>query len=263
LWHALGGPFTFRIVHLADGVLTSPHLLVGLNATGAAALALTLRRRFDRVQSTVYTGTLAAFVLALQMVNVPLVPGASAHVIGAGLLTLTLGPASALLALLAVLTAQALLFADGGITVFAFNALNIAVIPVLAVHAFRRLLGETPRRLALAALLGTFVGNVGGALSLALALVIGAAAPAGVVFSWLVSVQALAGLIEGGLTALAVLHLCNKAPKLIAFQQDAPAVPRAALAWGVVAVALTFVLVPFSSSVPDALERVLAVVATP
>jgi cobalt/nickel transport system permease protein len=250
-------------VHLADGILQSPHLLVGLNATGAAAVALTLRRRFERAQSSVYTGTLAAFVLALQAVNVPLVPGASAHVIGAGLLTLTLGPAYAVLALLAVLTAQALLFADGGITVFAFNALNIAVIPVLAVHTCRRIFGEGPRRLALAALFGTFLGNVGGAVSLSLALVLGAAAPMGIAFSWLVSVQGLAGLIEGALTALAVLHLCRKAPTLIAVQKSEPIPWRAALGWGAVAIALAFGLTRFSSTTPDALERVLALVHTP
>lgn len=250
-------------MHLADGILQSPSLLVGLNATGAAAVALALRRRFEGAQSAVYTGTLAAFVLALQAVNVPLVPGASAHVIGAGLLTLTLGPAYAVLALLAVLTAQALLFADGGITVFAFNAMNIAVIPVLAVHTCRRIFGESPRRLALAALVGTFLGNVGGAVSLAIALVLGAAAPMGIAFTWLVSVQALAGLVEGVLTGLAVLHLCRKAPTLISTQKSAPIPWKLALTWGGLAFGLALALTQFSSSTPDALERVLALVHAP
>lgn len=250
-------------MHLADGILQSPPLLVGLNATGAAAIAFTLRGRFERARSAVYTGTLAAFVLALQAVNVPLVPGASAHVIGAGLLTLTLGPAYAVLALLAVLTAQALLFADGGITVFAFNALNIAVLPVLAVHTCRRIFGESPRRLAASALVGTVLGNVVGALSLSTALALGAAAPIRIALPWLVGVQALAGLIEGVLTALAVLHLCRKAPTLIAAQESQPIPLGRALGWGGLAVGLALVLTQFSSSTPDALEHVLALVHTP
>jgi len=251
-------------VHLADGVLQSPALLIGLDVAGIGAVTLALKKRFADSDasgpSTVYTGTLAAFVLAAQMINVPLVPGASAHAIGAGLLTLMLGPAHAILALLAVLTAQAFLFADGGITVLPFNALNIAVLPVFAVTICRRWLGEGPRRLMLAGLFGTLLGNLAGAASLGLALVWGSSAPAGLTFSWLLGVQGLAGLIEGALTAAAVWQLTRKAPQLIAGAERSS---LTGVGWAAAALVVALVLVPFASSTPDALERVLAFVHVP
>ena len=256
-------------MHLADGVVASPGLLVALNATGAAAAALALRAGGGRRRSVAWTGTLAAFVLAAQNVNVPLVPGASAHVIGAGLLTLLVGPAQAVLALLAVLVVQALVLADGGVTVLGINALTIAVIPVLAVHLARRWLGA--ERLAWAAVLGTFAGNVGGALVLATTLVLGAGVPPSLAFGWLLGVQAMAGLIEGVLTALAVRQLAARAPALVALWPSARAgipepldgarIPqierRRGLAWAAVALGVVLVLLPFASRTPDALARVV------
>jgi cobalt/nickel transport system permease protein len=259
-------------VHLADGILESPTLLIGANAAGAALALLVARAgaKDDR-RSAAFTGTLAAFVLAAQALNVPLVPGASAHVIGAGLLTVALGPGRAVLALLAVLLVQALLFADGGLTVLGINALNIAVLPVLAVHAIRRVLG--PRRVALAAGIGTLLGNILGALGLGTLLWAGAGVPAHLSFGWLVAVQALAGLAEGTLTWLAIRHLATRMPSLSrAAPRAARTVPqrldrlasahwhveqRRGLAWAAIAVGVALALLPLASATPDALARVL------
>jgi len=256
-------------VHLADGIVTSPAWLFGANAAGAAAATLVARRaQGARPRGVAFTGTLAAFVLAAQALNVPLVPGASAHVIGAGLLTLAVGPARAVLALCAVLVVQALLFADGGVTALGINAANIAVLPVLAVHAVSRLCG--PQRVGLAAVLGTVLGSALGAASLALTLVFGANVPPALAFGWLVGLQTLAGLIEGVLTALALRHLMRAAPGMIAVARpwahlpplldDSPAPAgsqRAALVWAALAVGLTCALLPLATEAPDALERVV------
>ena len=201
-------------MHLADGIVENPAWLIGANIVGAAAAVLVTRRvGAEGSRGVAFTGTLAAFVLAAQALNVPLVPGASAHVIGASLLTLAVGPARAVLALVAVLIVQALMFADGGVSALGINVLNIAVIPVLAVHVVHRLLG--PKRLALTAVLGTVIGNALGASSLALTLVAGAGVPVVLAFGWLVGLQMLAGLVEGVLTALALRHLVKAAPGLL------------------------------------------------
>jgi len=259
-------------VHLADGILESPTLLIGANAAGAALALLVARSgSADERKSAAFTGTLAAFVLAAQALNVPLVPGASAHVIGAGLLTVALGPGRAVLALVAVLMAQALLFADGGLTVLGINALNIAVLPVLAVHATKTALG--PRRVALAAGIGTLLGNVLGALSLGTLLWAGANVPAHLSLGWLVAVQGLAGLAEGILTWLAIRHLATWMPSLTGKAPSTPddvprrldraaathwrAEQRRGLAWAAIAVGVALVLLPLASGTPDALARVL------
>lgn len=251
-------------MHLADGILTHPGVLIGANAVGAAVGALVLRsseRAGER--SVVWTGTLAAFVLAAQALNVPLVPGASAHVIGAGLLTLALGPGRAALALLAVVCVQALLFADGGITTLGINALHIAFIPTLSMHFVARRLG--PSRLELAAVLGTLLGNALSAASLACLLTLGATVSPGLAFGWLVGMQSLAGVIEGGLTALAVRQLRARAPGSLHAAQTAARTPtpaattdrRRGLAWAAIALAVVVLLLPLASHAPDALDRVV------
>jgi cobalt/nickel transport system permease protein len=217
------------------------------------------------------TGTLAAFVLAAQALNVPIVPGASAPAVGAGLLCFVLGPARAIVALFAVLLVQALLLADGGITMLGVNALNLAVLPVLVVHACRRVFGESKPGLAAAALAGTLLGSLIGAASLGSILVLGAGAPPGFTFGWLLGVQALAGVAEGTLTALVVQRLSARAPELVA----SPSKPDAALPVALdvepiasgegrtlravaLAVCVTIALLPVASTTPDALEALLA-----
>lgn len=256
-------------MHLADGILRSPALLVGANAAGVG-LALLAARTRGVERGAAFTGTLAAFVLAAQGLNVPLVPGASAHVIGAGLLTIALGPGRAVLAMTAVLLVQALLFGDGGLTVLGINLLNMGVLPVLAVHAARELLGQ--ERLALAAGIGTLVGSLLGAASLGLVLSLGAGVPAKLAFGWLLAVQGAAGLAEAVLTTLAVGHLSTRMPSLAASPARDPEIPlrldrelpgtsaverRRGLTWAVVAMAIAVVLLPFASATPDALARVL------
>jgi cobalt/nickel transport system permease protein len=247
-------------VHLADGIVSNPALLAGLGLIGGAGFVSAARRSLRADARTVaWTGTLGAFALAVQALNVPLLPGASAHAIGAGLLTMALGPARAIVALGAVLIVQALLLADGGITALGVNLLNLAVLPALIVHSSRVLLA--PRLgLPIAAAIGTALGTVAGASSLALTLVLGAAAPLALTFGWLVGVQALAGLAEGVITAMIVRRLVGSAPALLEGSEHgspASSEPWRGLRWAALAIALTVLLIPLASSQPDALESVI------
>lgn len=253
-------------MHLADGIVTNGPLLVGLDLLGAAGVAAALSRSVGRdARRVAWTGTLAAFVLAAQAINVPMVPGASAHVIGAGLLALALGPAEAIVAMTAVLLVQALMFGDGGITTLGLNVLDMAVLPAVVVHALRRLFGETRRGLSLAAFSGTLVGTVAGAAVLSGTLVLGAGAPARLTFGWIVGVQGVAGLLEGVLAAVAVRHLLGRAPALLARSSPVPppldsggaAESNRGLLWAVVAIGVLLVLLPLASNTPDALELVV------
>jgi cobalt/nickel transport system permease protein len=249
-------------VHLADGIISPTPVVIALNIAGVALVGATLRTAFERRRCAAWTGTMAAFVLAAQALNVPMVPGASAHAIGAGLLALTLGPARAIVALFAVLLVQALLLGDGGITVIGINALNIAVLPVACVHACRKLFGETPRAVFWAALVGTPLGSVLGAACLGAVLVQAAHAPFAVTFGWLIGVQAVAGVVEGVISAAAVKHLLGRAPALLrvgmAHESDERDVPSRRALWVTAfAVAVTLALLPFASAMPDALEVVV------
>ncbi|NLE18464.1 MAG: cobalamin biosynthesis protein CbiM [Propioniciclava sp.] len=72
----------------------------------------------------------AALVFGLQMVNVPVLPGTSGHLLGGALATVLIGPRRALLAVASVVVTQALLFGDGGIGALGINLWLIAILPV-------------------------------------------------------------------------------------------------------------------------------------
>lgn len=249
-------------MHLADGILTDPRIVVGLDLVGGGALAIAARRMESASgRQTAWTGLFGAFVLAAQAINVPLMLGTSAHVIGAGLATLVLGPARAIVTLAGVLVVQALLLGDGGLTVLGINVLNLAVLPALSVELAARVFGRTQGGLRSVAIVGTVLGNVAGASVLAAALVAGLKVSPGVTFGWLVSVQALAGLGEGILTAIAVGELDRRASGLLyrtGGSPGQPALSRAVLAWSVIAVGAATAAVPLASSAPDALEHLLS-----
>lgn len=245
-------------MHLPDGIVTQTPPVLALNAAGLVLSGVAWRRAFrSGGEQAAWTGTLGAFALAAQALNVPVWLGTSAHVIGAGLLTLALGPARAVAALSTVLLVQALFFGDGGVTVIGINLLTMAVVPALSMHVCRRAFGETLRGLTAAAFTGTVLGSLLGSSALAYVLVQGGQAPPRLTFALLVGAQSAAGAAEGVLTALAVRLLHGKAPALLA--RAAPAGTVRQQSWKPFALAALGVgaLVPFASSAPDALERLV------
>ncbi len=247
-------------MHLPDGIVSATPFTVGLGLVGIGGVAAALHKsRFDHAGDVAWSGTIAAFVLALQAINVPVVPGASTHAIGAALAALILGPARAILALSAVLVIQALLLVDGGISVLGINALTIAILPVLAVEGARRCFAGSSRGLALAAIAGSVAGNIAAALVLTLALAYGAGAPLKLTAAWLIGVHALTGAVEGTLTAVAVGRLQVRAPGLVEnLRANTPGPARAPLRTALVAVVVAIALLPLASAAPDALQVVLA-----
>ncbi len=253
-------------MHLADGLLpfgpgVAAATLLGL-AGVMGALAKVRRRRLGAGWAS--AGTHAAFILVAQAVNLPILPGASAHLVGTALLTYELGPAGAILTMATVLLIQALTLGDGGLTVLGVNTLTLAVLPALAAWACPpRLLG----RRSLGVIAGTLLGHLLGAAALASLLVVVGGAPWQSSFAWLVGVQGLSGLIEGALTAALRAKLARPhppSPTLAAAPAPAPldgGSPRPPAGtghrWALLALVLALLALPFASSRPDALEALL------
>ncbi|MEZ4220870.1 MAG: energy-coupling factor ABC transporter permease [Polyangiaceae bacterium] len=248
-------------MHLPDGIVDSPPLLLGaaLIASGAVATSLSRVAQRGAQRNLAWTGTLTAFVLALQAVNVPAAPGVSAHALGASLLTLMLGPAHAIAALACVVLLQALLFADGGVAALGINLITIAVVPVLSVATLRAWLPEKTT-LSMLAIAGTTLGNLLAAALLSTILVVHAGAPAAFTYGTLIGLQTAAGLVEGVLTARALSHLERRAPRLLfpPHVQLRPEPTRRMWTWAAVGLGVALVLVPVASKAPDALTVVLA-----
>lgn len=257
-------------MHLADGIVNHPGLTLGVGALTALGLGFASQRlsRTDAQPRLAWAGTVGAFVLVAQTINLPLLPGVSAHAIGSSLATLVLGPELAVAVLCCVLMVQAFLLGDGGITTLGLNALNLAFLPTLAMWAASR---GRPKLSLLRVIAGTLAGNLAGACVLALVLVLGAGAPPTWTFGWLLSVQSAAGIAEGGLTFLAWRALQERASesaqdsagdRLLSLDRQrspraAPSPRAPAWRWTALALGLMLALIPLSSGSPDALEVVV------
>ena len=209
-------------MHMSDGLVNSPTaLLFGAVAVAALAVAV-LRARADLDDRTApMAGLVTAFVFAVQMINFPILPGASGHLLGGALVAILVGPWVGMISIAIVLVVQSLLFADGGITALGTNITNMAVIGVLVGWAVARSL----RRLAVrsraglvgvafvAALVNTVVASLGFVLQYAIGGAGGAAL--GTVFALMVGLHVLIGIGEGVITAATVGAVAATRPDLI------------------------------------------------
>ena len=118
-------------MHMSDGIVSAPtSLLFGVIA--AAGLTVCARRARDELdeRTVPLAGLVAAFIFAVQMVNFPILPGVSGHLLGGALAAILVGPYTGALCIAIVLVVQSLLFADGGITALGTNITNMALFGV-------------------------------------------------------------------------------------------------------------------------------------
>jgi cobalt/nickel transport system permease protein len=148
-------------MHIANGIVDAP-VSAMFGALAAAALAFCLlraRRDLDERLAPV-AGLVAAFIFAVQMLNFPVLPGVSGHLLGGAMAAMLVGPWVGALCVSTVLVIQCLLFADGGLTALGLNITNMALIGTAAgyllIALLLRVLPKTPAGLAATA----FVASV-------------------------------------------------------------------------------------------------------
>ncbi len=73
-------------------------------------------------------GVVTALIFLLQMLNFPISGGTSGHFLGTSFAIFTLGIPFGIISISIILTIQALVFSDGGLTVLGANILNMAMI---------------------------------------------------------------------------------------------------------------------------------------
>ncbi len=209
-------------MHVPDGFLDAP-TSVGTAVVAAGAVAACLvrsaRHELDD-RSAPMTGLVAVFIFAAQMVTFPIAAGTSGHLLGGVLAAVLVGPATATLCLTVVVSVQALLFADGGVSALGTNVLLMGVVAVwVGYGAFRLALAVLPRRLSsvsIAAGTGAFVSVPAAALAFVGLYALGGAAPipldtlAAVMAGW----HVLIGIGEAAITVLAVSSVVAARPDL-------------------------------------------------
>jgi len=213
---------TTLAMHMSDGLLNAPTaVLFALVAAAGLGLAL-VRARADLDERTApMAGLVAAFVFAAQMINFPVLPGVSGHLLGGALAAVLAGPWVGALCVSIVLVVQALLFADGGLTMLGANITNMALIGTavgfLVAWALRRFAARGRAQLVVVAFVAAFVNTVAASGGFVLEYAIGGAAGYGLATTAaaIVGVHCLIGIGEGLITAITVGAVASARPDLV------------------------------------------------
>jgi cobalt/nickel transport system permease protein len=255
-------------MHIPDTALDVKVIVTTL-AIGAAGLAVAVRRLERRLgeRITVVMGTMAAFIFAAQMVNFPVAPMVSGHLLGGVLASVLLGPWAGAVVIAAVLLVQCFLFADGGATALGANFVNMGLIGAMGGYAIyapiRRAIGGNKGTLIAAMAAAWFsVLLASGACALELA-ASGRVDQFLMILAWMALVHAVIGLGEALITGAVVQFLLVRRPDLFDEPDAAGEGHYGANNWGqalvgglAVALAVAVFLAPFAYDQPDGLSFV-------
>ena len=164
-------------------------------------------------------GVTAAFIFAVQMLNFPVAGGTSGHLLGGALAAILLGPWLACIVMAVVISGQAFVFADGGITALGANVFNMGVVGALgigaAMIAARHLLPRSRAVFLSVAAVGAWASVMLGALLCSVELGISGTVPFATVLPTMLGVHALIGVGEAVITVAAVAAVLATRPDLI------------------------------------------------
>ena len=214
-------------MHIPDGFL-SPEVAAVTGVAAAGAVTHGVRRANATLDErrVPLLGVTAAFVFAAQMLNFPVAGGTSGHFLGAALAALLLTPSIACLVMAVVLTTQAFLFADGGVTALGANVLNMGVVGALVVGslmlAARRVLPRSRTTFLGIAGIGAWLAVMAGALAASVELAASGTVPLGTVLPAMLGVHTLIGIGEAVVTVAAVAAVLSARPDLIAVRDLQP-----------------------------------------
>jgi cobalt/nickel transport system permease protein len=222
-------------LHIANGVLDGP-VSIAYAVIVALALAYCVYRGRQDLDDKLapMAGLVAAFIFAVQMLNFPVLPGVSGHLLGGALAALLVGPWVGALCVSVVLVVQALVFADGGVTALGPNIFNMALVGTavayLLIVVLLRVLPRTPAGLGLTAFLASVVAVVMASLSFVLQYALGGTtdlitSSMGYITAVMAGSHVLIGIGEGIIAALTVMTVAKTRPDLVYALRRMPARP--------------------------------------
>lgn len=229
-------------MHIPDGFFDAP-TSAGAAVVAAGGVGVALRRAGQELDErrAPLAGLVAAYVFAAQMLNFPVAAGTSGHLLGGALAAILLGPAVGVVCVTVVLSVQALLFADGGLSALGLNVINMAFVAGvggwLVFMGLRRVLPARPTSVTAAAGLAAGVSVVLASVAFVVEYAIGGTggASVGTVASAMVGVHTLIGIGEGLITAATVGAVMASRPDLVWGARDlSPAAPAGSAPGGAV-----------------------------
>jgi cobalt/nickel transport system permease protein len=208
-------------MHVPDGFFDVP-TSVATGVVAAAGVSIALRRARHELddRTAPMAGLVATFVFAGQMMNFPVGAGTSGHLLGGALAAVLAGPWTAVLAITVVLSVQALLMADGGITALGTNLTLMALVGVavgwLVFTAVRSVLPKRVALVAPAAAVGALVSVPAAAAVFTFLFSVGGTAPidTGTVLAAMLGWHTVIGIGEAVITGLVVAGVVAVRPDL-------------------------------------------------
>lgn len=210
-------------MHVPDGIV--PIWLQIMLLVVSALMMVTaygrIKARFDE-RLVPYMGVLAAVIFAAQLVNFPVPPFSSGHLVGSTLLAVMLEPWPAMMIIALVLFVQAL-YGDGGILTYGLNLFNMGVFSVLLGYGLAQIMFRITKRVVsrekatlVSASLAAFIVTVSAALVLGLELFTVAGFGIEALFA-ITGVHIIIGFGEAILTAIILLYFVKASPHLVSF----------------------------------------------
>jgi cobalt/nickel transport system permease protein len=240
-------------MHIPDGFLSTP-VWLSLDVIAAPVVGYFGKKaQADTGESRApLLGVMGAFVFAAQMINFPVGPGTSGHLVGSALLTYTLGPPAAIVVMTAILALQALVFQDGGLLALGANVFNMAIVGVAVAWLPYRYWGRGGANRFAVFLGGSLSVFVAACFALVQLMLSGIPMPGGVL-AVSIGLFAVMALIEGAITTAVLAALNRLNPGWV--REPVKSGGKALGAVAVAAVLLVTVGVLFASADPDGLEK--------
>lgn len=224
--------------------VTAGIAVTGLALAGYAAF------KTKKKPSLSFFASVAAFIFAAQMLNFPIGGGTSGHYLGAAFAAIALGTPFGILAMALVVTIQAVVFSDGGLTVLGANIVNMSILgaglPGILYSMFFRKNENALSRLS-GVFFVSFLSVIAAASLCSFELSISTAGSAGDIFSAMLKPHSLIALAEASATLVFAAVFSG-----VKLQSDNHRWNKSLLILAAFIMAL--IISPFASSFPDGLE---------
>ncbi|MEN8152424.1 MAG: energy-coupling factor ABC transporter permease [Acidobacteriota bacterium] len=201
-------------MHIPDGFLNLPVLLSTGAISGAFLIPSVNKINRESTPDRIpLMGLSAAFVFAAQILSFPVFGGTSAHISGAVLISILLGPMSGFLITAAAVILQALLFQHGGVLTLGANILNIAILQSFLGYYIFRIFSR--KFYSAGIIIATFIALILGATICAFELILSGTIPLKEGLIAMISSHIITGFIESGVTLLIIGMIKKLTPKLL------------------------------------------------
>ncbi len=206
-------------MHIPDGFL-APNTWVPTWVIAISWLGYCLKKtRLILNDKTIpLMGVMSAFIFAAQMVNFPIAGGTSGHLLGGVLAGVLLGPYAGSLVIAVVLTAQCLIFQDGGLTALGANIVNMSLLGTAGayfIYTGIKYMVKKARGIKIAVTIASWCSVLIASTACAFELAFSGTIPLKIVLPAMAGVHAVIGIGEAIITAFVLSYVLKVRPDLL------------------------------------------------